>query len=137
MIKIKRFMYSPFILFSVSIVLFIIGYLTHQINAVILYMLEFTVIFELVRGFTHYLKDGQLKVRYGIDAAIFYSIKELYIGFVEFKIDSDPTLIMVSLVAFVILMFGRFINSKMIEEKRKYCEYNDGDGNCTKDTFEV
>jgi len=84
-------------------------------------MLEFTVIFELVRTFNHYLKDGQFKVRYGIDAAIFYSIKELYIGFAEFKIDAHYGLLMWSLIALSILMIVRYFNSKLIEERAHIC----------------
>ena len=84
-------------------------------------MLEFTVIFELVRAFNHYLKDGTLRVRYGLDAAIFFSIKELYIGFSEFKIDDEYMLILLSLFALTILMVARYFNSNLIEEKQKLC----------------
>ncbi|RKZ24641.1 hypothetical protein DRQ26_07125 [bacterium] len=117
----KDLYYSNILLFVVALSLFSYGYYTNTINQVILHMLEFTVIFELVRTFNHYLKDGQFKVRYGIDAAIFYSIKELYIGFAEFKIDSHYGLLMWSLIALSILMIVRYFNSKLIEERAHIC----------------
>ena len=118
---IKKLYKSNWLLFIVSGVLFTFGAYTHNVNTVILYMLEFTVIFELVRTFNHYLKDGTIKVRYGIDAAIFFTIKELYIGFSEFKLDEDYRLILISLGAISILMVVRYFNSKMVEERAKLC----------------
>lgn len=126
MITLKKLYYSNILLFAMSIALFTYGYMTHTINQVILHMLEFTIVFELVRTFNHYLKDGQFKVRYGIDAAIFYAIKELYIGFAEFKIDADSGLMMWSLIAICILMIVRYFNSKLIEEKAKTCPVHGG-----------
>ncbi len=126
MIILKKLYYSNILLFTMSIGLFTYGYMTETINMVILHMLEFTVIFELVRTFNHYLKDGQFKVRYGLDAAIFFSIKELYIGFSEFKIDADYMLLLLSLVALVVLMLLRWINSTFIEEKAKTCPVHGG-----------
>ena len=122
---IGKMYHSNIFLFSISIILFGIGYYTHDVNSVILYMLEFTVVFELVRTFNHYLKDGQIKVRYGIDAAIFYTIKELYIGFVGFKLDHDNSLVILSLAALSVLMALRYVNSTLVEEKRKICNHTE------------
>ena len=119
-------------LFLGSLIIFLFGIYTGDVNKIILYILEFTVIFELVRAFNHYIKDKILKVRYGIDAAIFFVIKELYIGFSEFKISHEYNLIILSLLALVTLMGIRWLNSTFVEEKRIMCEYNDGSGNCTK-----
>lgn len=117
MTTIKNLLYANFFLFLVAIILFGIGFYYHSLNSVILYILEFTVIFELVRTFNHYLKDGQLKVRYGIDAAIFYTIKELYIGFSQFKLTNDSELLVLGSIIMVVLMFLRFFNNVIIEPK--------------------
>ena len=139
----KKLYESNWLLFIVTGLIFGYGAYTHNVNMVILLMLEFTVIFELVRTFNHYLKDGTLKVRYGIDAAIFFTIKELYIGFSEFKLslehsvevitsgakmEGDYRLILISLGALCILMVVRYFNSKMVEEKAKLCS---GGFNCS------
>ena len=121
MITLNKLYYSNWLLFILSGILFAYGAYTHTVNTVILHMLEFTVIFELVRTFNHYLKDGTLRVRYGLDAAIFFTIKELYIGFVEFKLDSEYILILLSLFSLSILMVARYFNSNLIEEKKKLC----------------
>jgi len=121
MITLNKLYHSNWLLFIAAGALFAFGVYIHNVNDVILHMLEFTVIFELVRAFNHYLKDGTLRVRYGLDAAIFFSIKELYIGFVEFKIDTDYMLIIISLVTLSVLMVARYFNSTLVEEKRKLC----------------
>ena len=126
-ITIKKIIESNILIFIFASVLFLIGMFIdtkNGVNTVILLLLEFTVIFELARTFNHYLKDGQIKVRYGIDAAIFFAIKELYIGFSELKLHNDYTLITVSLIAICILMAVRYVNSTLVEEKAKLCTNN-------------
>ena len=117
----KSTLTSSIFLFILSISLFGYGYSINTINGVILHMLEFTVVFELVRTFTHYLKDGRIKVRYGLDAAIFFTIKELYVGFSEFKIDGSYALIAISCGVLVVLMGLRHFNATLIEEQAKLC----------------
>jgi len=117
--KLQRIYNSNILTFIVTTVLFIYGYYTHSINQVILELLEFTVIFEIIRIFNHYLKNGEFKVRYVIDAAIFYVIKELYIGFITYKINQDYGIIILCLISISILIILRWINLILIENKIK------------------
>ena len=126
---IQKLYYSNILVIVISVLMFGYGLYTHTINEIILYLLEFTVIFELVRAFNHYMKDGQLKVRYAIDAAIFYSIKELYIGFTSYKIDNSYGLILIAIIVITVLMVVRYFNSTIIEEKAKICNVS---GSCDK-----
>jgi len=126
---IQKLYYSNILVIVISVLMFGYGLYTHTINEIILYLLEFTVIFELVRAFNHYMKDGQLKVRYAIDAAIFYSIKELYIGFTSYKIDNSYGLILIAIIVITVLMVVRYFNSTIIEEKAKICNVP---GSCDK-----
>jgi len=113
---IKKMHYWNIYLFLISITLFSLGMWTGNMDKVILYMLEFTVIFELVRAFNHYIKDGRFKVRYGIDAAIFFTIKELYIAFTIFKIDHDYVLMLLSIFILFLLIILRLLNFKYSDE---------------------
>lgn len=81
------------LLISLTAILFGYGLYIDDINSVILHTLEFLILFEIVRAMAEFIlnKQNRVKMRYIIDSAILFSIRELYVGLVEIHNDTMIT----------------------------------------------
>lgn len=107
----KNYNLFTFVLLFMTSVLFYYGVAFSTINMVILHTLEFLILFEIVRAIAEFIlnKENRIKMRYIIDSAILFSIRELYVGLVELhtNLQMGAALTGISLVALGALIFFR------------------------------
>lgn len=107
----KNYNLFTFLLFLLTSVLFYYGIVYSTINNTILHTLEFLILFEIIRAIAEFIlnKENRIKMRYIIDSAILFSIRELYVGLVELhtNLQIGAALTGISLVSLGALIFFR------------------------------
>lgn len=92
-------------------VLFAYGQYTNDMTHVILHTLEFLILFEIVRALTEFIlsNNNRIKLRYIVDSAFLFAVRELYVGLVEIHTNIVLGLVItgVSLVGMGALVFLR------------------------------
>lgn len=91
--------------------LFTVGMMFSSMTQIILHTLEFMILFEIVRALAEFVFDNsnRMKMRYIVDSAILFAVRELYVGLIEIHKDLilGVIIVTVSLLSLGALIFYR------------------------------
>jgi len=97
-----------------------------DISQIIIMSLSFMILLEVVRTIYEYIvnPNHRVKMRYVIDGAILFGIRELFVGWVMLKTDLTMGLVIfgISILAIGILIFYRYKVIKSSPDSLEKCE---------------
>jgi len=108
----KIFKNTPLIVLIITTFLICLNYF-YSTSQIILMSLNFLILMEIIKTILEYLyyEQHRVKLRYVIDGAILFGIRELFVAWVMMKTNYDKSLhiIGVSIIIISILIFLRII----------------------------
>lgn len=113
---------EKFIILLITIIIFSFSYF-EDISTIIIHTMSFLILLEVVRTIYEYLvnHNHRIKLRYIIDGAILFGIRELFVGWITIKTDLILGLILV-VVSIILIGILIYFRKKVIENSPDYIE---------------